>query len=95
MKTVIRRIARLEDRLAPKVPADFLRNPREHVRLVASAMDHDLNLETSTCRRTLTENGCLIEVVRLDGIRDGLSDEALDRFVASFPVEILGGGSAA
>ncbi len=26
---------------------------------------------------------------------DGLSDEALERFVASFPVEILGAGSAA
>jgi hypothetical protein len=39
------------------------------------ANDRELALETSTCQRTLTASGCLIEVVGLDGRRDGLTDE--------------------
>jgi hypothetical protein len=31
-----------------------------------------------------------MEVVHLDGIRGALSDEELDRFVATFPVRRLG-----
>jgi hypothetical protein len=44
-------------------------------------------LETSTCRRTLTASGSVTEVVRLDGIRGGLTDAELEKFVQSFPVE--------
>ena len=54
---------------------------------MVSAMDHALNLETSTCRRTLTANGALTEVVRLDGMHGDLTDEELDNFVEGFPVE--------
>jgi hypothetical protein len=68
-----------------------LRNPRDRLRLIVCAMDHDLSLETSTCTRSLCANGTLMEVVRLDGIRGDLTDEELDRFVAGFPVTILGG----
>jgi hypothetical protein len=50
-------------------------------------MNHALNLEASTCRRTLTASGFLTEVVRLDGIRGGLTDDELDRFVEGFPGE--------
>jgi hypothetical protein len=50
-------------------------------------MDHKLSLETSKCRRTLTASGSLTEVVRLDGIRGGLSDEELEKFVQSFPIK--------
>jgi hypothetical protein len=50
-------------------------------------MDHALNLETSTCWRTLTANGALTEVVRLDGMHGDLTDEELDNFVEGFPVE--------
>jgi hypothetical protein len=50
-------------------------------------MDHTLNLEASTCRRTLTASGYLTEVVRLDGTRGSLTDEELSRFVEGFPVE--------
>ena len=89
MKAVIRRIARLEEQLAPKVQPGFLRHPRHHMRLVVSALDRDLTLETSTCHRTLTASGCLIEVVRLDGRRDGLTDEELEKFVESFPVQTI------
>ena len=87
MKPLNRRIARLECRFAPMLQPDFVSNRQDRLRLVTSAMDHALNLETSTCRRTLTANGALTEVVRLDGIHGGLSDEELDKFVQSFPIE--------
>jgi hypothetical protein len=53
VKAVIKRIARLEDQFAPKVQPDFLRHPRQRLRLVVSGKDRDLALETSTCQRTL------------------------------------------
>ena len=85
MKTVIRRITRLEDRFAPQ--RDFLVNPRGRLRIVVCRMDRALRLETSRCRRTLTASGSLTEVVRLDGTRGSLSDEELEKFVQRFPVE--------
>ncbi len=35
-------------------------------------------------------NGLLTEVVEPDGSREGLSDEDLERFIESFPVEAVG-----
>jgi hypothetical protein len=70
-------------------PPDFLRNPRERLRVIVADMDHDLSLATSTCSRTLCGDGTLMELVNLDGIGGELSDEALDRFVASFPIQML------
>jgi hypothetical protein len=87
MKPVNRRIARLECRFAPRLQPDFEGHPRDRLRLVVSAMDHALNLETSTCRWMLTASGILTEVVRLDGIHGGLSDEELDKFVQSSPIK--------
>jgi hypothetical protein len=55
-------------------------------------MDREQSLEGSKCSRTLCPNGTLIEVVRFDRCRPGrerLSEEALDRFVESFPVRVL------
>jgi hypothetical protein len=82
-----RRIRRLEDQFKPAIQPDFLRNPRHRLRIVVSGMDHGLRLETSTCRRTLTARGSLTEVVRLDGIRGSLTDDELEKFVQSFPIE--------
>jgi hypothetical protein len=87
MKALARRVHRLQCQFAPA--RDYLQNPRDRLRLIVSAMDHDLSLETSTCTRTLCVNGTLMEVVDLDGIRGSLSDEALDRFVSRFPVHTL------
>ena len=87
MKTVVRRIARLEDQFKPAIQPDFLRNPRQRLRIVVSGMDRALRLETSKCRRTLTASGSLTEVVRLDGVRGGLTDEELEKFVQSFSIE--------
>jgi hypothetical protein len=39
-------------------------------------------------QRTLTASG-LIEVVILDGRRNGLTDEELEKLVKSFPVETI------
>lgn len=44
------------------------------------------NLANSTCTRTLSD-GRLWEVVRLDGSSEGLTDDELDRFVQSFPIQ--------
>jgi len=87
MKTVIRRIARLGDRFAP--PPDFAHNPRGRLRIVVCRMDRALRLETSRCRRMLTADGSLTEVVRLDGRRGGLTHEELEKFVESSPVETI------
>ena len=85
MRTVVRRIARLEHRFAPQ--PDFACNPRGRLRIVVCRMDRALSLETSRCRRTLTADGSLTEVVRLDGIRGGLTDDDLEKFILSFPIE--------
>jgi hypothetical protein len=87
MKTLVRRLRRIEDQLGPKVQRDFVRNPRQRLRIVVARMDRPLNLSTSRCTRTLSTDGFLMEVVRLDGIRTGLGEEELERFVASFPVQ--------
>ena len=86
MKPLIRRLARLESRLSLMPPA-YLRDPQQRLQIVASRLDRELNLETSTCRRTLSESGFLSEVVRLDGSSSGLTDEEIQKFIDSFPIE--------
>jgi len=46
-------------------------------------------LETSICRRTLSAHEVLTEIVRLDGTRGGMTDEEMEKFVESFPVEMI------
>jgi hypothetical protein len=87
MNTLARRVQRLQRQFAPA--PDYRHNPRERLRVIGAAMDHDLSLATSTCSRTLCGDGTLLEVVKLDGIRGDLSEEALDQFVSGFPVNIL------
>ena len=90
MKTVDRRIRRLEGQIWPAAQPDFLRHPRQHIRVVVSALGRELNLEESTCQRSLDATGLLTEIVDLNGSGEGLSQEELDRFVASFPVKVSG-----
>jgi len=85
MKAIGRRVCRLEVRFAPRD------KPRERVRLVVGAIGPEEGLQNATCQRTLSANGLLTEVVRLKGSGDGLTDEDLDRFVESFPIEPVGG----
>ena len=60
-------------------------------------MSREPGLENAECSRTLWPDGTLFEMVRLDHSGEGhaeLSDEALDRFVESFPVQNSGGEKA-
>jgi hypothetical protein len=59
----------------------------QRFRIVASTSGRPLNLANSTCRRTLAPNGLMTQIVTLDGSDQGLTDEDLEEFVASFPVE--------
>ena len=74
------RVGRLEKHHRHAVP--------EPLRVVISSTGKDLNLATSTCRRTIDARGLLLEMVELDGCRDGLSEAALEAFVRRFPVEM-------
>ena len=86
MKNLDRRLARLEDRLAP---TDFARDPRQRLRVVVCNLGKTLSLETSTCRRTLSADGVLTEIVTLDGTRGGMTDEEMETFVETFPIETI------
>ena len=88
MKTLAKRLVRLEGRFTPIRP-DYLRNPRVRHRLTVTNIGKQLSLVTSTCRRTLSADGALSEIVRLDGTREGLSDADLERFIGSFPMETV------
>jgi hypothetical protein len=86
MKAIVRRLHKLETRaMFPAVGV-----PRNSIRVVVQPVCGPLNLAASKCKRMISENGILTEYVELDGIGDGLSREAMDRFVASFPVERIG-----
>ena len=45
------------------------------------------NLANSTCERRLGRDGQLTEIVHLDGGRDDLTDEELEAWIATFPIE--------
>jgi hypothetical protein len=86
MNALAKRLVRLEERLAP---VDYARNPRVCHRLSVTNNGKQLSLETSTRRRTLSADGTLFEIVRLDGTREGLSDADLKRFIERFPIETI------
>jgi hypothetical protein len=83
MRAITRRLRRLEARS----PLTATGTPRQTIRVVIRGVFGAPKLETSKCTRMLGRNGQLIEVVELDGSREGLTDEDLDRFITSFPVE--------
>lgn len=74
--------------------------PREKLRLVVSGLSWrpipgkveawelgPLDLGKSTCRRSISQDGTLWEVVRLHGSTAGLTDEELDKWIAAFPID--------
>jgi len=61
--------------------------PRRTVRVVVQAICGPTNLANSECTRTICADGTLSEYVQLDGSSEELSDDDLERFVASFPIE--------
>jgi hypothetical protein len=97
MKTVIRRLNRIENQLCP--PA--LR-PRTRFRVVVWTVDPDAlgvrrlgrepSFERATCKRSLCPDGTLWEVVHLDKIgEDGEqpTEAELNRWIAGFPIKPL------
>ena len=87
MRTIAKRLRRLEDELGP---ADG--KPRERWRLVVRLAGKMFDSEGPTCRRTLCPNGTLFETVSFDGSHPGGAEptgEELERWIATFPVETI------
>jgi hypothetical protein len=80
VKAIAGRLRRLEQqRFGPAA--------REPFRVVINSGVSPLNLAASTCTRTLCPNGVVTEGVTMEGTRQGLSDEELEAFIATFPIE--------
>jgi len=60
---------------------------RGRLRVVVSRAGKPFSLATATCTRTLMPDGGLMEIVNVNGSGDDLSDEELERFIQSFPIE--------
>jgi hypothetical protein len=87
MKAILRRVDRLEDQFQTQLSG----KPKSSLRIiVARGESGAANLATSTCTRRLNNSGGLIEIVDLDGADSGISEEELENFIASFPIEASG-----
>jgi hypothetical protein len=95
MKTVIRRLNRLENQFSPPVPRTSFRIVVRREDPDAPAVrrwNHEPSFEKATCKRTLCPDGTLWEVVHLDKIgEDGEqpTEAELNRWIAGFPIEPL------
>jgi len=63
---------------------------RGRFRMVVSHAGKPFDLSTATCTRTLMPDGGLMEIVKVNGSGNDLSDEELERFIQSFPIEVSG-----
>ena len=86
MNAITRRIGRLEDRYA--ISSSGKRKAMLRL-IVTRSWDGPLDPTWPTCTRWLRA-GFLTEVVELNGDDSEIGDEELEKFVASFPVEICG-----
>jgi hypothetical protein len=87
MHALKRRVKQLEERSGAGGG-----KPRKVLRIMVTCLGREPGLENAECCRTLCPDGTLLEVVRLDRSRPGrerLTEEALDRFVESFPVRSM------
>jgi hypothetical protein len=91
MRTVARRIAKLEDRFLPG-------NGKPQLLLVVTAAGRVLALDQDRCMQILRECGHLptgpVGVVNLGQIPDGLNAEELERYLRKDGAEICGLRSA-
>jgi hypothetical protein len=83
MKAIARRLRRLEDQCCVGKQS----KPLQQMRLVVCGIGRPLDLANSTCSRKLDSSGHLLELVTLHGSRHDLTDEQLENFVQSFPIE--------
>jgi len=60
---------------------------RGRLRVIVSRVGKRFDLATATCTRTLMPDGGLMEIVNLNGSGQDLSDEELERFIQSHPIE--------
>ena len=60
---------------------------RGRFRIVVSHAGRPFDLATATCTRTLMPDGGLMEIVNVNGSGHDLSDEELERFIQSHPIE--------
>ena len=60
---------------------------RGRFQIVVSHAGRPFDLATATCTRTLMPDGGLMEIVNMNGSGHDLSDEELERFIQSFPIE--------
>ena len=60
---------------------------RERFRIVVSHAGRPFDLATATCTRTLMPDGGIMEIVNVNGSGHDLSDEELERFIQSHPIE--------
>jgi hypothetical protein len=85
MKIIDRRLRKLEDRFGS---ADG--KPRRRLRMMISMAGAKLSLEDATCKRTIWSDGTLSEMVEFNKHNqepNELTDEELDRWLESFPVD--------
>ena len=89
MKPVIRRLRRLEDQFGS---AD---KPRPSFRLVVRDLGSKLCLADATCKRMLAADGTVMELVKFQNHDEGpdeLTNEEMNRWVDSFPIEVTPDG---
>jgi hypothetical protein len=60
---------------------------KEPFRVLIRSVCGPPNLATSTCERRLGRDAQLTEIVHLDGGRDDFTDEQLEKWIATFPIE--------
>jgi len=60
---------------------------RGRLRVIVSRVGEPFDLATATCTRTLMADGGLMEIVNVNGSGNDLSDEELERFIQSHPIE--------
>lgn len=86
MKALGARAHRLEQRL---IQPDYLQHPRSVMRLVVSGCGlPDRIGPHAWCRRRLSQDGRLMELVYLDGYHEFLPEDEIDQFMNSFPITL-------
>jgi len=88
MRAIARRLRRLEDQLGG---ADG--KPRKTSRMMLRPTSGKVELENSTCRRTLCRDGTVMENIVLAPGKNGraITDAELEEWVAGFPLEPYNG----
>jgi hypothetical protein len=84
MRTILRRVVQLEGHYETQL---FGKRPVAFRIVVTFAGRGPLDLTKSRCRRTLGDGG-VFEMVYLEGPREQISDQDLEKFIATFPIEL-------